>query len=185
MLENIKTFLDVNKNEVLLIDFEINDGSLADLHAAIDESGLDEYVYRSSSTNVQWPTMQQLIDSNNRLILFAHKDGMESCAISNCPEGIFYKYDHFEQTNWNDYTCDIKGTEREEMDFFLMNHWLNNDSDLPSQVNAEEFNTFDALMDRFRECGDRIPNVVAVDFWGIGDVLSFVKEVNKKNVAKR
>ena len=168
----------------MILEFEVNDDSLAELHAAIDDSGLDEYVFRSTShTDVDWPTMQNLINSNQRLLLFAHGDGIDStCDGTTCPEGIFYTYDHFKQTDWNDDTCRIKGTDRENAAFFLMNHWLNNDADLPSQTNAEAFNTYDALMERFKKCEDRIPNVVAVDFWGVGDVLPFVKEVNLRNV---
>jgi len=183
VLENIKTFLDVNTNEVLILEFEIIDNSLPELFAAIDDSGLDEYIYHSTSTDVEWPTMQSLIDANTRLLLFAHGDGIDSsCTEIDCPEGIYYTFDHFQQTNWNDDTCDVKGNEREGIGFFLMNHWKNNDADLPSQSNAEEFNTYNALMDRVKKCGDRIPNIIAVDFWDVGDVLPFVAEVNEKNV---
>jgi len=183
VLGNIKTFLDVNKNEVLILEFEINDDSLVELYSAIDVSGLAKYVYQSQSTTIEWPTMQSLIDANSRLLIFAHGDGMESCDTMTCPEGVFYTYDHFEQTDWNDDTCDIIGNKKEGMGFFLMNHWRNSDDlDLPSESNAEEFNTFDALTNRFEQCKGRRPNVVAVDFWDVGDVLPFVKEVNLKNV---
>lgn len=127
--------------------------------------------------------MQELIDADRRLILFAHGDGMQSCAEIACPEGVFYKFDHFEETDWNDETCAIKGSVRGEMDFFLMNHWMNSEStDLPSESNAEEFNAYGSLMGRFQKCEQgRIPNVVAVDFWDVGDVLPFVKEVSLRN----
>lgn len=180
VLDNIKTFLDINRNEVLILEFEIRDNSLADLYQAIDWSGLDSYVYHSPSIPNDWPTMRQLIDANTRVLLFAHGDGMESCTSMNCPEGIFYTYDHFEQTNWNDDTCDIAGTKYEGREFFLMNHWKNNDYDLPSKSNAEGFNTYNSLMDRFGTCEDKIPNLIAVDFWDVGDVLNFSKEVNKR-----
>ena len=181
---NIKTFLDVNPREVMIIEFEVNDNSLAELHTAIDDSELDTYVLTEKGGE-SWPTIQQMIDSNKRLLLFAHGDGIESCYIegATCPEGIFYTFDHFEQTNWNDETCDIKGVPRAEpMDFFLMNHWLNNDADLPSQENAERFNTYNSLVERYRKCGDRIPNVIATEFWSVGDTLEFVFDLNQKSV---
>lgn len=181
VLGNVKTFLDVNPNEVLMIDFEVNDGSLEELYSAIEDSGLNEYAYADRMDD--WPTMQQLIDANKRLLIFAHGDGInESCTTGSCPDGIFYKFDHFTQTNWNDETCDIKGNDPEVLDFFLMNHWKNSDADLPSQLNAEEFNKYDVLLNRFRQCGDRIPNVIAVDFWSLGDVPEFVFDVNQKNL---
>ena len=68
------------------------------------------------------------------------------------------------------------------MQFFLMNHWMNNDADLPSEENAETFNTYDTLTKRFSQCSsNKVPNIVAVDFWSIGDVLPFVREKNMQN----
>jgi hypothetical protein len=169
-----------------MIEFEILDGSLEKLYSAVDESGLDQYVYRRSSTNntgeyYEWPTLQSLIDANTRLIIFAHGDGIDSCASGGCPEGFFHTYDHFEQTFWNDATCDVQGTDFDaNIDFFLMNHWMNEpETDLPYEGNADEFNSFNSLLDRFKLCTTRTPNIVAVDFWSIGNVLDFVMEVNQ------
>ena len=187
VLRNVKTFLDVNPNEVLILEFEVTDNSLEQLFNAIDDSGLDEYIYRPSSTDVEWPTMQTLIDTGARALVFAHGDGMDqSCTATNCPEGIMYTFDHFEQTEWNGEAaptgCDVIGTEREAQSFFLMNHWKNSeDTGLPSEDDAEVYNTYDKLMERFTSCTERIPTVLAVDFWSIGDVLSFTKEVNQRN----
>ena len=168
----------------MIIEFELNDNSLEELFYAIDDSGLDEYIYSpAEKINVEWPTMRELIDENNRLIIFAHGDGIESCAEWNCPEGFFYTYDHLTQTNWNDESCDIKGNDLEPRTFFLLNHWMNNDLDLPSEENAQEFNTFAKLLERTKKCNGRIPNIIAVDFWDVGDVLPFVKEINTQKAA--
>ncbi len=51
--------------------------------------------------------------------------------------------------------------------------------DLPWEGNAEEFNRYDLLSDRFRLCTARMPNITAVNFWSVGDVLDFVTEVNR------
>ena len=200
VLSNIKTFLDVNRNEVILLEFEIIDNSLQQLYDAVDMSELDTYIYRretSSSSNTaatmttpttthgyyNWPTMQSLIDANTRLIIFAHGDGMESCTSSgSCPEGIFSTDSNYEQTNWNDKSCTVKGASFDtNIDFFLMNHWMNGiETDLPYKDNAEEFNTLAALSERYNLCTERKPNIVAVDFWHVGDVLDFVKQVNEQ-----
>lgn len=98
VFSNIKTFLNTNPNEVIIVEFEVGDGTLEMLHQAIDDSELDEYILRDLGNNgtvTEWPTFQQLIDANRRLILFAHGDGMASCKETTCPEGIFYTYDHF------------------------------------------------------------------------------------------
>lgn len=182
VMGNIKKFLEVNRNEVLIIEFEINDNSLEELYEAIDKSGIDKYVYRPAFVT-EWPTMQSLIDYDTRLILFAHGDGMESCTQMACPEGIFYKFDHFQQTNWNDVnTCDVKGNApRQDGGFFLMNHWMNDKStDLPSATNAEQVNTYSSLTSRINKCEGGPPNVLAVDFWDVGDALAVVDEINQQ-----
>jgi hypothetical protein len=62
-----------------------------------------------------------------------------------------------------------------------MNHWMNGiETDLPYKDNAEEFNTLAALSERYNLCTERKPNIVAVDFWHVGDVLEFVKQVNEQ-----
>jgi hypothetical protein len=164
---------------------------LEKLYAAIDESGLDQYAYRRTASAdadadaaeyYEWPTMESLIAANTRLVMFAHGDGMDdSCAAVACPVGMFYMFDHFEQTNWNDATCEAQSESFDSsIDFFLMNHWMNEpETDLPWEGNADEFNSFNFLLDRFKLCTARKPNIVAVDFWSIGDVLDFVKEVNQ------
>jgi hypothetical protein len=98
--------------QVLIIEFEIIDNSLEMLHATIDVSGLNQYVYRRSadaaaSGEYEWPTLESLIVDNTRLVIFTHGDGMDSsCASVVCPEGMFYTFDHFQETNWNDDTCE-------------------------------------------------------------------------------
>ena len=113
---------------------------------------------------------------------------MQSCQTDKCPD-ILYTYDYVQQTNWNDDTCDIKGNSKEDRGFFLMNHWMNNDASLPSPTNAAEFNTYESLRKRYERCdggggdGKMVPNIIAVDFWDVGDVLDFVRDVNERNVS--
>ena len=40
-------------------------------------------------------------------------------------------------------------------------------------------------MDRFGTCEDKIPNLIAVDFWDVGDVLTFLKESNKRKAGEQ
>jgi hypothetical protein len=61
-----------------------------------------------------------------------------------------------------------------------MNHWQNNDLDLPSVTNAEEFNSYESIDTRFSKCDEQLPNMLAVDFWSVGDVLKFVEDQNIK-----
>jgi hypothetical protein len=158
--------------QVLIIEFEIIGNSLEMLHAAIDVSGLNQYIYRRSadataSGEYEWPTLESLILDNMRLVIFVHGNGMDSsCASVVCPEGMFYTLNHFQETNWNNDTCDSQSEVFDpDVDFFLMNHWMNEpEMDLPWEGNAEEFNRYNLLLDRFRLCMARAPNIIAVDF---------------------
>ncbi len=71
----------------------------------------------------EWPLMELLIVHNTRFVIFVHGDGMDSsCASEVCPEGNFYTFDHFQQTNWNNETCNLQSEVFDpDINFFLMN----------------------------------------------------------------
>ncbi len=47
--------------------------------------------------------------TNTRLIIFSHRGGMDSsCASMVYPKGFFYTFDHLQQTNWNEETCNLQ-----------------------------------------------------------------------------
>jgi hypothetical protein len=82
--------------QVLIIKFEIINDLLEELHAAINKSVCDQYVYRritnagAAGGYSEWPTMELLIVHNTRFIAFVHGDGMDfSCTSMVCPEGFF------------------------------------------------------------------------------------------------
>jgi hypothetical protein len=136
----------------------------------------------AASSEYKWPTLESLIVDNTCLVIFAHGNGMDSsCASVVCPEGMLYTFDHFQETNWNDNTCNLRSKVfNPDVDLFLMNHWMNEpETDLPRKGNAEEFNRYNLLSDRFRLCTAHAPNIIAVDFWSVGDMLDFVTEVNQ------
>ncbi len=63
---------------------------------------------------------------------------------------------------------------------FLLNHWIDT-SPAPLPSNAEQVNARGFLLKRARECErirDRLPNLVAIDFYEEGDVTGAVEELN-------
>ena len=63
---------------------------------------------------------------------------------------------------------------------FLLNNWIDT-SPAPKPSNAEQVNAYRALLDRARKCERRrgqIPNLVAVDFYGVGDLMRVVDQLN-------
>jgi len=62
---------------------------------------------------------------------------------------------------------------------FLLNHWVQRVA--PDRADAVDVNRHDAIVDRARECqGERglIPNFIAVNFYGIGDLADAVATLN-------
>jgi uncharacterized repeat protein (TIGR01451 family) len=70
-------------------------------------------------------------------------------------------------------------------DLFLMNHWVSGGLPLtplaPDPALAEIVNTRQVLVDRARACEEargKLPTVLAVDFFGIGDTVGAARELN-------
>jgi hypothetical protein len=63
---------------------------------------------------------------------------------------------------------------------FLVNHWIET-TPAPRPSNAEVVNRYDFLLDRARRCSEergKIVNVLAVDFYGSGDLVKVVETLN-------
>jgi hypothetical protein len=72
-LSTIKTFMDSNPNEVITL--LLTNGDSADVSVfgtAMSTTGLDTYAYTLPSQLAidEWPTLQELIDANTRLVMF-------------------------------------------------------------------------------------------------------------------
>ena len=67
----------------------------------------------------------------------------------------------------------------------LMNHWIES-TPSPKPSNAAIVNSRDVLMKRlraFKRERGRWPNLVAVDFYGVGDLIPVVRELNEGSAA--
>jgi hypothetical protein len=75
-LSTIKSWLDANPSQVITLLLTNGDGvSISNFGDAFSSSGLLSYAYAPGSTLSmgQWPTIQGLIDSGNRLVAFLGK----------------------------------------------------------------------------------------------------------------
>jgi hypothetical protein len=64
---------------------------------------------------------------------------------------------------------------------FLLNHWVNNRLDFPSEEQAAEVNRLEALYPRVLGCiqeSRRIPNFIAVDYYEHGDLFPVLDLLN-------
>jgi hypothetical protein len=148
----------------------------ADIAAAFRESGLDRFVYRGPVTP-PLPTLRQMVDSNQRLVVFGENE----------TRGVEWYHPAFETIQETPYTFHTPGEmscrpNRGPADgpLFQINHWIET-TPTPKPSNAEIVNQKDFLLARTRQCqGERgqLPNILAVDFAMTGDVVDAARELN-------
>jgi hypothetical protein len=182
VLTAVRSFLEGETREVLVIYMSVEGTSLDDLRVAMDHSGLDKYVYRPGEKYVDWPTMGELIENDTRLLLFANGEEMKSCFADECESGILYTPDHFAFTADYDSTgCEASTTGDNLAEFLAMKHYETNTVNWPSESNAKEMNSFGTLKTRFEGCkGRKSPSLLVVNFWDVGDAVEFASEENKR-----
>ena len=175
MLEGVHQFLVSNPGEVLV--FVIEDYvTPADIAAAFRESGLERFVYRGAP-KPPWPTLRELIDSDQRILVLGEND----------TDGVPWYHLVFEVAQETPYkfiapeefSCQPNrgGTSGP---LFQINHWIET-LPAPKPSNAAIVNAHDFLLSRARQCQrerHKLPNILAVDFAMTGDVVGVAAEMN-------
>jgi len=173
-LSTIKQFLDQNPDEVVTLVIQ-NGITTKDTEAAFAASGISPYLYRGDPKR-DWPTLGQMIDSGQRLVVFA-----ESGAP---PPDWYHSYaDLFQDTEFHvtsvaAMTCALK-RGRPDAPLFLLNNWIQRTA--PDRADAAQVNGRAFIVERARRCGvarGELPNFIAVDFFTIGDILGAVDDLN-------
>ncbi len=179
-LRQVRDFLVLNPGEVVLLIIEDYVAPL-DLQAAFDSAGLLPFVY-TGPTHDPWPSMREVIDANQRLIVFA-ESGKPGVGWLRPTTGVFQETPYTFHAP-ADFSCrpNRGGTEGS---LFLVNHWIET-TPTPRPSNAEIVNAYDFLLRRARlreqERG-RLPNVLMVDFYDIGDVVRVTRTLNGVDAA--
>jgi hypothetical protein len=173
-LGQIRDFMEAHPREVLTILFETY-VSNEDTGAAFVVAGLEEMLH-AQITGEPWPTLQEMIDSGRRLVVFTDHQ-------SETYPWLHRTWDHCFDTNWaaktlEDFSCDrLRGAEGNPL--FILNHFLTDP--LPFPYLAEQANANPFFIERALECQlahETLPNFVTVDFYAIGDVFDVVDSLN-------
>ncbi len=105
-LEDIKLFLDENRDEVITLHMQVdNNVTVSHINEAFNGAGnqcnsradIDHYLYSQPFKNKRWPSLNSLIQTNKRLIVFSEKN-----FGNNVPSWLHYE---FEYTHQNDYSA--------------------------------------------------------------------------------
>ena len=177
IFNDIKTFLDNNPNEVVTIILECY-VTANDIEGEINQAGLSNYLYTHNSV---WPTLQNMIDNDNRLVIFTDVDD----AISS-QDWYHYVWDyavetHYSVGNINDFTCDFNRGDSLN-DLFILNHFVTDATlgyGLYTESNDVNANPF--FITRALDCQtqtNKFPNFVTVDYYELGDGLDVVDKIN-------
>jgi hypothetical protein len=180
VLGDVKTFLDSHPDEVVILDIQ-DATSPADTAAAITAAGLADRA-AVLEKGKPLPTLRELIDAGTNLLVFAEVGG------SGAPPWYQRTYDWFQETPYTYPSVEAfdcapnRGTAAAPL--LLINHWVS-EKGLASPAAAAKANGKDTLQSRLERClreRGRMPNIIAVDFAGRGDLVATVDDINNRLV---
>ncbi len=175
VLTEMTTFLRANPSDVLVIVFQ-NDIDAATLDAEMQAADLAGLRY-AHPAGAPWPTLAQLADAGTPLVVTVERPGDDDPAWHHDFYAIGFDTPYSFRTA-EEFSCDVLRGDASH-DLFLVNHWLS--TPLPTRDGATSVNTADVLGARAQACAaehGRIPNLVAVDHYDVGDLFSVVDGLN-------
>jgi hypothetical protein len=172
----VKQFLDRNPNEVLIFiigDFVTTD----DTDAVFQQAGLADRRWNYDPSQ-PLPTLRDLIDAQTNLVIMSENStqppawnvGAYKELVQDTP---------FTFASPSDFNCDANRGPA-DAPLFQINHWITTDRP-PDPNEAAQVNSYDVLMPRVRQCQaqrGKLPNIVGVNFYSLGDLLRVVNELN-------
>ena len=182
IFNDIKSFLDLNTNEIvtLILECYIDANSIENV---LQQSLLNNYLYSKDSQS-NWATLDEMINSNKRLIIFSDQND-----ASSSQSWYHYVWDyavetHFSVSDINDFSCEYNRGDSIN-DLFIFNHFLTDDLfgyglyNESLNVNSNPF-----FIDRVTSCWqtkNKFPNFLTVDFVELGDAQTVVNQINDMN----
>jgi hypothetical protein len=179
-LRAVHRFLVRHPEEVVVLSVQ-DETSAADTAKVIRTSGLVDEVYLGDARRL-WPTLRELIDRDERVIVVAenHAGGApwihpQPAVVQETPF-LFRSVEALEAPT----TCEPNrgGTAGS---LLLVNHWVDTPP-APRVTIARRVNAYDFLERRVSRCRERrgmFPNLIAVDFFREGDAARLVDALNR------
>jgi hypothetical protein len=175
----LRTYMEQNPREVVVVVIE-DYVPWQDMAKAFEAAGLKKYAYEGP-WGPEWPTLGEMIDKNQRLVLMTEKEEPTIPWMHNAYDSVQETPFHFSTVDQlrAPSSCD---EERGSPDntIFLINNWVdtapNPRPSIARRVNSESF-----LTSRIARCEKRrnlLANLIAVDFYKEGDLFGVVDQLN-------
>ena len=199
-LAKINAWMDKNPNEVVtLVVVNSDNAPASEFNSVLKSSGLANKAYKSTSSSppTSWPTLQRMIDDNQRLVLFVTNIEYSQDAPSVLPEFDFVFETAYEVTEISGFNCTVDrpssvsdaATAIEGNYLSLVNHFKYQqvlgadltDVSAIDTVNSASTSEEGALGVHLEQCHKQwnaVPNFVLVDFWNKGDAMAAVDSIN-------
>lgn len=184
VLNQLKTFLDNNRNEIITLSLNTFDMNLmsAQFLNLFKASGIDVYLFKPNAGTIVWPTFGQMIASNQRLVIFCDTQ-MNQPGFIYTPQYTTsnnYSYKSIDELNADD--CNI--INRDPNALFIMSHFISGKLSGSASL-ANKANTYQALRNHIEKCFNttgRYPNLISVDYVDIhfDDIKRIINEINNK-----
>jgi hypothetical protein len=178
VLREVRDFLVENPGEVLIFVIQDEGVTPQDIERCFRESGLIDFVYRGSA-RPPWPTLREMVESDQRVLVMAENNSA----------GVDWYHQAFEVMQETPYAFHDPSEFSNRPNrggpggsLLLLNHWIES-APMPKPSNAAIVNARDALLARvsaFQRERGRLPNLLAVDFYGVGDLTSVARELNAR-----
>lgn len=194
-LKDINNWMSGHPNEVVTLLLTNPTGASPDIfRKAVERAGLGDKVYTPPHRGMNmddWPTLQEMIDSKRRLVVFLDYGADQNRVPWLLDEFAYMWETPFSQTDPNFSQCRVDrphpNTETGNR-FSLINHTLNLDllpgDDevlVPDAILAEKTNSRESIMGQVRLCQaahGKTPNVVLLDYVHKGNVMATQNELN-------
>jgi hypothetical protein len=175
-LGQVRDFLEEHPHEVVILFIE-DYVAPADIEAAFVRSRLVDYVYTYRPED-GFPTLRTMIERGERVVVLSENLGSQPH-----PEWYHDGFALAQETPFSfktaaDFSC-APSRGRPDSPLFQLNHWLEKLTPAPSDSAA--VNAYPLLLARARQCQrerGRVPNIVAVNFYGAGAVIDVVNTLN-------
>ena len=187
VLDDLHTFLVANPGAVVVV---INQDYVKpeDFVGAVRDADLEEFAYKGPVEG-KWPTLREMVDSNQRLVLLAENQAGGApwyrSAYDKITEETPYAFKQVSQLTSPDKldkSCEPNRGPK-GAPIFLVNHWITTDP-VPFPSNAAEVNANDPLLARAKDCErirHHLTNLISVNFYLRGDLFEVVDTLNGLN----